>query len=114
MKNSKKLLVAMTCLILIALVLSGCAEEISCEPIMVDVIEAYDSQEMEYGYVYDWWNGEYKYMPTGTKIVHHDPVYRVRYKSVYSDGRINEYWQTVTEEEYREAVKLIEEGSDEK
>lgn len=101
-------------LLLIAVMLSGCAEEISCEPVMVDVIEAYDSQEMEYGYVYDWWNGEWKYMPKGTKIVHHDPVYRVRYRSVFSNGCINEYWQTVTEEEYQEAVEQMRRADDEK
>lgn len=100
-------------LLLIAVMLSGCAEEISREPIMVDVIEAYDLQEMEYGYVYDWVHGEYRYMPKGMKTVHHDPVYRVRYKSVYSDGRISEYWQTVNYEKYLEAVEQMRRADNE-
>lgn len=101
-------------LLLIAVMLSGCAEEISCEPVDVKYIEAYDDQVMVYGYVYDWVHGEYKYMPTGTKIVHHDPVYRVRYRSVFSNGCINEYWQTVTEEEYQEAVEQMRRADDER
>ena len=109
----KKIMVAITCVLLITVALSGCrAEMVSNVPIDTEFTEAYDSQEMEYGYVYDWIHGEYKYMPTGTKLVHHDAVYRVKYRKTYSDGYVNEYWQTVTEEEYREAVKQIEEGAD--
>jgi hypothetical protein len=101
-------------ILLLVVILPGCrAEEVSNVPIDTDFREAYDAQEVEYGYVYDWLNGEIRYMPTGTKLVHHDAVYRVKYRTTYADGYVNEYWETVTEEEYREAVKQMEEADNE-
>jgi hypothetical protein len=99
-------------LLLIAVVLSGCAEKIPCEPVDVEYIEAYDSMEMRYQLIYS--GGGFQYMPVGLIPIHHDPVYRVRYKSVYSDGRINEYWKTVTYEEYLEAVEYMRRADNEK
>lgn len=107
MNSFKKILIVMTCLVIITFIISGCAEKMSCEPIDVKLIEAYDEQVMEYGYQYDLLYGEFRYLPTGLKTVHHDPVYRVLYKSVYSDGRVTENWQTVTEQEYIKAVEFI-------
>lgn len=98
-------------LLLITVVLSGCAEMIPCEPVDVEYIEAYDSMEMRYQLIYS--GGGFQYMPVGSISVHHDPVYRVRYRSVYSDGRINEYWKTVTEEEYLEAVEYMRRADNE-
>ena len=98
-------------ILLLVVILPGCrAEEVSNVPIDTEFIEAYDSTEMEYGYVYDWWNGELQYMPKGTRLVHHEAEYRVKYRKTYSDGYVNEYWETVTEEEYREAVKVLKGG----
>ena len=97
------------CLLSIVVVLIGCrAEVVSIVPIDTEFTEAYDEQKLKYGYIYDWINGGFKQMPTGIEIVHHDEKYRVRYKKTYADGYVNEYWKTVTEEEYREAVKQIE------
>ncbi len=108
MTTCKKILVVMVWLMLMAMMLPGCrAEEVSNVPIDTDFREAYDSQEVEYGYIYDWINGELRYMPTGTKTVHHEAKYRVKYRVTYADGYVNEYWETVTEEVYREAVKAL-------
>lgn len=107
-----KKIIIILCLALSIITLVGCAEIVSREPIQVEMIEGYDSQEMEYGYVYDWVNGEVRYMPKGMKTVHHDPVYRVRYKVAYSDGRVNESWQTVDEKEYREAIEHMRGGAE--
>ena len=98
-------------LLLIALVLSGCAEKIPCEPVDVEYIEADDSMEMRYQLIYS--GGGFQYIPVGLIPIHHDPVYRVRYRSVVN-GRINEYWQTVTEEEYLEAVEQMRRADNEK
>lgn len=101
-------------ILLLVVILTGCrAEEVSNVPIDTDFREAYDSQEVEYDYIYDWINGELRYMPTGTKTVHHEAKYRVKYRVTYADGYVNEYWSTVTEEEYREAVKQMEEADNE-
>lgn len=98
-------------LLLIAVVLSGCAEKIPREAVDVEYIEAYDSMEMRYQLIYS--GGGFQYIPVGLIPIHHDPVYRVRYRSVCSDGRINEYWRTVTEEEYLEAVEQMRRADDE-
>ena len=100
-------------ILLLAVILPGCrAEEVSNVPIDTQVIEAYDEQKVEYDYIYDWVHGEYRYLPTGTKLVHHEAEYRVKYRKTYSDGYVNEYWETVTEKEYREAVKVLKGGGE--
>lgn len=111
MKNNKKLLVAITCLLLITVVLIGCrAEVVSVVPIDTEFTEAYDEQRAKYEYKYNWLGERLEYIFVGFETVHHDDKYRVKYQKTYADGYVNEYWETVTEEEYRDAVKQIEEG----
>lgn len=97
-------------ILLLVVMLPGCArgEVVSIVPIDTDVIEAYDEQVINYQYVYV--GGALHYLPVGTKHVHHEEEYRVKYRKTYSDGYVNEYWETVTEEEYREAVKVLKGG----
>ncbi len=98
------------CVILMITALVGCAEVVSECPIDVEYTAAYDSEEMDYSYKYDWLNGEFKYLPSGLKTVHHDAVYRVLYERTWSDGSVNTLWKTVTKEEYETALKRLEGG----
>lgn len=100
------------CVILMITALVGCAEIVSERPIDVEYTAAYDSEEMEYSYKYDWVNGEFKYLPVGLKTIHHDAVYRVLYERTWSDGSVNTLWKTVTKEEYETALKRLEGGAE--
>ena len=107
---NKRIIILTMCLIL-TLVLIGCrAEVVSVVPIDTEFTEAYDEQRAKYKYKYIWLGDRWEYIFVGFETVHHDDKYRVKYQKTYADGYVNEYWETVTEEEYRQAVKHIEEG----
>lgn len=103
-----KKIMFLICITLIALSFIGC-EIVSEKPINTEYIAAYDAMETVYGYKYDWWNGELKYLPE-YKMVHHEEEYRVQYERVWSDGSTETYWSTVSKEEYESALKEIEKG----
>lgn len=97
------------CAVLLLVLLTGCIEAVSEKVIDVEYVAAYDAMETVYNYKYDWWNGEFKYLPE-LKMVHHDDVYKVQYEIVYSDGTTSTRWETVTKEEYDKALSAIEKG----
>jgi hypothetical protein len=102
----KKILVLL-CLVLTLVVFVGCYEVVSEKPIDARYTAAYSAMETVYGYKYDWWNGDWKYLPE-LKMVHHDEKYEVQYEVAYSDGSVVKEWRTVGKEEYDTA--LIEMG----
>jgi hypothetical protein len=89
--------------------LVGCAEIVSEKPIDTEYIAAYDAMETVYGYKYDWFHGDFKYLPE-IKQVHHEEEYKVQYERVWSDGSTDIYWLTVSKEEYENALRQIKEG----
>ena len=102
----KKILILL-CLVLTLVVLVGCYEMVSEKPIDARYTAAYSAMETVYGYRYDWWHGDWMYLPE-LKMVHHDEKYEVQYEVVYSDGSEVKEWRTVGKEEYDTA--LIEMG----
>ena len=102
----KKILIIMTCFIVLCTILTSCAEVVSETPIDTEYIAAYDAMETVYEYKYDWINGEYKYLPV-YKQVHHSEVYKVQYKIVYSDGSETTSWRQVDKLTYEEACKIV-------
>ena len=105
-------IVILACIIMLVLLCTGCNDVVSEEPIDVEYIAAYDAQEMTYGYKYDWWHGDFKYLPEYKKV-HHDEEYKVQYEQVWSDGSTTTYWKTVSKSEYEDALKVIEKGGTE-
>lgn len=97
------------CVILVAMLFAGCVEIVSEKPIDAEYIAAYDTMETVYGYKYDWWNGELKYLPE-LKMVHHDEEYKVQYERVWSDGTLDTYWLTVNKTEYENTLQKIDKG----
>lgn len=85
----------------------GCNEIVTEKPIDVEYIAAYDAMETVYGYKYDWWNGEVKYLPE-YKMVHHEEQYKIQYERVWSDGTTDTYWLDATKTEYEKALQEIE------
>ena len=85
----------------------GCNEIVSEKPIDVEFNFSYDAMETEYVYKYDWWNGEFKYLPE-VKMVHHDAEYKVLYERVWENGYTDTIWVTVSKAEYDNALQEIE------
>lgn len=105
MKLNKIIACIMMCVTLFAL--ASCAEKISETPVDVEYIASYDAMETVYEYKYDWWNGEWRLLPN-YKMVHHEEVYKVHYKVVYSNGDVLLEWKTVDKQTYEEAMRYIE------
>ena len=97
---------AIPLILALLLFLAGCSEVVSETPIDTECSTAYDAMEMVYEYKYDWYHGDFVYLPV-YKMVHHDAVYRVQYKVTYSDGNTYVRWRTVDEDEYEKAVEQI-------
>lgn len=101
----KKYMVAL--IVFICLLLAGCAEKVSEIPIDTEYIEAYSAMESVYEYKYDWYHGDFVYLPI-LKQVHHPEEYKVQYEVTYSDGGTNTVWRTVDKETYEDALKQLE------
>lgn len=106
----KKMLIGIA-LVLFVVLLAGCAEIVSENPIDTEYIPAYDAVETVYNYKYDWYHGDFKYLPE-IKTVHHEEEYKVQYERVWSDGSIDIRWMTVSKEEYEKALMQIEKGGE--
>lgn len=102
------------CILLIALIIAvivaGCTEVVSEKPIDTKYTAAYDAMETVYSYKYDWWHGDFKYLPE-LKMVHHDEKYEVQYEIVYANGSTQNEWRTVSKAEYEAALIDIEGAS---
>lgn len=105
MKLNKIIVCLMICVMMFALV--GCAVAISETPVDTEYIAPYDAMETVYEYQWDWWHGEYRLLPN-LKMVHHEEVYRVQYKIVYSNGDEQFKWRNVDKQTYEEAMQEIE------
>lgn len=101
--------IILICIVLIAVLLVGCEarEIVSTKPINTEYIAAYDAMETDYVYKYDFWNGEFKYLPE-VKMVHHPEEWRVQYERVWSDGTKDTCWKTVSKSEYEKVLQEIE------
>lgn len=102
----KKIFITAICIALICIILSGCTEIVSERAINTDYITAYDAMETVYEYKWDWWHGDFKYLPV-YKMVHHNAVYKVQYEITYSDGSSETYWKEVDKTTYEDALKEI-------
>lgn len=107
----KKIAILLT-LALFAVLFTGCVESISEKPIDVEYIAAYDAMETVYSYKYDWYHGDFKYLPE-LKMVHHDEAYKVQYERLWSDGTTDTCWVEVSKTEYENALRQIEKGGEE-
>ena len=104
----KKLIVFLTITILL-LCLMGCTEPptvVSEGPIDTDFVAAHSAMIMEYEYIWDWRNGEYKLLPV-YKEVHYPDTYQVQYEITYSDGTTKTEWREVDKTTYEEALKVL-------
>lgn len=81
-------------------------EVVSEKPINTEYVAAYDAMETQYSYKFDWWHGDFKYLPE-MKMVHHNAVYKVQYEVVYSDGSTDLCWRTVSKDEYTKVNEQI-------
>lgn len=95
----KKLLHLAAALVLMAVILTGCAVEIKRTPIDCRYTEAYDSIDTEYEYQYDYLNGEYRYLPK-VKNVHRPARYEILYIVYYDDGTCRNRWIEVSRHDY--------------
>lgn len=100
------------CVIFMITALAGCSEVVSEKPVDIEFTAAYDTEEMDYSYKYDWLNGEFKYLPSGLKTVHHPAKYKVLYERIWSDGKTDSCWKNVDVEEYEAARKVLEGGAE--
>lgn len=107
MKLNRIIACIMICTMMFALI--GCAEVVSETPIDTEYIAAYDAMETEYEYKYDWWHGDFVYLPV-LKQVHHEEEFKVQYKIIYSNGDEYTKWETVDKHTYEEALRGIENG----
>ena len=99
------------CVVLIFALLTGCNVVVSEKPIDAQYIAPYDAVETEYNYKYDWWNGEFKYLPE-TKTVHHAAEYKVQYERVWENGYTETYWAVVSKAEYENILQQIKKGGE--
>lgn len=103
----KKVLTITICVIMLCVILTGCAEVVSETPIDTEYVAAYDAMETVYEYKYDWIHSDWKYLPV-YKSVHHEAEYKVQYKIVYSDGSDTTTWRKVDKQTYEEAVRIVD------
>lgn len=104
-----KLNIIIVCLVICTMMyaLIGCTEVVSEVPIDTEYIEAYSAMESVYEYRYDWYHGDFVYVPV-LKQVHHSAEYKVQYKVTYSDGTTDTRWRTVDKATYEETLKQLE------
>jgi len=95
----KKLLYLAAALALMIVVLAGCAAEIKRTPIDCRYTEAYSAVETGYEYKYDYWNGEWRYLPE-VKTVHHPESWEILYVIEYDDGSSQRQWIEVSQHDY--------------
>ena len=112
MKTAKLLITAIACILIVS-VFIGCAEVVSKTAINTEYIAAYDAMETVYEYKYDWYHGDWAYLPV-YKNVHHQAEYKVQYLIVYADGTEDRTWYIVSKDEYDSAVQAIKECSAQK
>ena len=97
------------CLAVMLLALVGC-EKPTMTPIDVRYTEAHSEIKTEYTHKYDFWSGSFVYVPN-IRTVHINEKYEVMYELSWSDGtkRIEDFYRTVTKEEYDRACDFLEE-----
>ena len=96
----KKIIIAALCC---ALILTGCAEQISREITDTRYAPAYEAIETTYENRYSFLAGGFTLVPN-TRTVHHPDRWEVRYTTTYDNGQQTNYWETVTEQEYLTAL----------
>ena len=106
--------VAFAVLLILSMLLSGCAEEVSREVIDARFTPAHESVETEMKYKFNPLGSEtFKLMPD-VHTVYHPDLYEVQYRVKYSNGYEQDTWTAVSFPEYKEACrqlgKPIEEG----
>lgn len=95
------------CFLLTLVAFVGCYEMVSEKPIDTRYTAAYSAMETVYAYKYDWYHGDWMYLPE-LKMVQHDEKYEVQYEVAYSDGSVVKEWRTVSKAEYEATLSDIE------
>ena len=96
----------------ILMCLCACGKDmVSKEIVNTEYTPAYDAMETVYEYKWDWWHGDFVYVPN-LKQVHHEEVFKVQYKITYSDGSEETCWEEVDKELYEKALAERSEESD--
>ena len=104
-----KRIIALIIVILLLLIACSSKTEVSRELLDHDYTPAFEAVETEYVYQWDWFNGEYRFLPD-THTVRHEAKYQLLYRVVYEDGSQDTVWEEVNEREYDNAVKELEGG----
>lgn len=95
----KKLPHLAAALVLVAVILTGCASETKRTPIDCRYTAAYSAVETVYEYKYDYWNGEWRYLPE-VKTVQHPESWEILYDVEYDDGSSQKQWVAVSQTDY--------------
>ena len=104
----KKLVAVILLSVMVVALCAGCElpTEVSREPVDVRYTEAYEGIETSYEYKYDWWRGDFVYMPI-VKTVRHEAKWEIQYLITYDNGEEKTEWCRCTESEYNQVKDRI-------